>query len=44
MRICVAVFLYDTSRNGRADWLVEDENTTYADWKDREIKDAIGAD
>lgn len=37
-----SVFLHGTSRNGRADWLVEGRGVTYAEWKDREISEAIG--
>lgn len=37
-----AVFLYGTSRNGRTDWIVEGRGVTYAEWKDREIAEAIG--
>ncbi|WP_026479037.1 GIY-YIG nuclease family protein [Ahrensia sp. 13_GOM-1096m] len=37
-----SVFLHGTSRNGRTDWLVEGQGITYAEWKDREIAEAIG--
>lgn len=29
-----AVFLFGTSRNGRTDWLIKGQSTTYGDWKD----------
>lgn len=36
-----SVFLHGTSRNGRTDWQVEGKGLNYADWKEREIADAI---
>jgi hypothetical protein len=33
-----AVFLYGTSRNGRADWLVEGRGVSYGAWKDALIE------
>lgn len=38
-----SVFLFGTSRNGRTDWLVEDESVTYAEWKEREVEEAIAS-
>lgn len=36
-----AVFLYGTSRNGRADWLVQGKNMNYGAWKDQMIDEEL---
>ena len=36
-----SAFLFGTARNGRTDWLLEGHSMTYADWKEREIQNAI---
>jgi hypothetical protein len=38
-----SVFLHGTSRNGRIDWLVGGKGITYADWKEKEIAEAVGS-
>lgn len=38
-----SVFLHGTSRNGRIDWLVEGKGVTYAEWKEKEIAEAVGS-
>jgi len=38
-----SVFLHGTSRNGRTDWLVEGKGITYAEWKEKEIAEAVGS-
>lgn len=38
-----SIFLHGTSRNGRTDWLVEGKGITYAEWKEKEIAEAVGS-